>query len=319
MEWVDVPSGLHDTRVFLKPNMTWTDPTPGVTTTPAMLEALVAYLCNLTHHIVIVESNGGQNCFQTEEAFSQHGVYEIAKRYGVQVVNLSRLPSETVETEVAGKRIAVRLPSMLLHDVDVFITVPVPKVHAMTGVSMAFKNQWGCQPETMRVRYHPQFVQRIVAINKLLKPRLAVFDGTYFLDETGPMIGEAVPMNLLIVSDDIGAGSMACCQIMGLDYRKIKHFREAQREGMFPNSPAEVQFNVRPEEFATRQFRLKRVPMNYVQLAAFNNRLLNRLLYDSTFADPLHGFVYFLRQNSIVRRLLYGRFGPGEAIRRSAY
>ena len=45
-------------------------------------------------------------------------------------------------------------------------------------------------------------------------PGLTIFDGTWFLDKTGPMVGEPVPMNLLIASDDSGAGSMACCDIM---------------------------------------------------------------------------------------------------------
>lgn len=320
MDWI----GIHalcpvGARVFVKPNLTWIEPTPGVTTTPHMLEILIAFLRERTQNIIIGESDGGQNCFAAEESFKKHGIYEIAAKYGVQVVNLSRLLSEVAEAEVAGKKVSVRLPSILLHDVDVFVTMPVPKVHAMTGVSMAFKNQWGCQPDTMRGRCHPQFAEQIVAINKLLNPRVVVFDGTYFLDKTGPMIGEAVPMDLLVVSDDIGAGSMACCQIMGLDYRKIRHFRVAQKEGMFPSSQDEVQYNVRPEHFLRRKFHLKRATINYAHLAAFNNQFLNRMFYDSAFADPFHEFVYFIRRNKIVRRLLYGRFGPGEAVRRTAY
>jgi hypothetical protein len=133
------------------------------------------------------------------------------------------------------------------------------------------------------------------------------------------MIGEAVPMNLLIVSDDIGAGSMACCQIMGIDPKRIKHFRLAQQEGMFPASQGEIVYNRPPSEFANRRFRLERTPMNWVQLIGFNHRWANRLLYDSLFADPLHQIVYLLRRNALVSRLLYGEFGPGEAKRHSGY
>jgi len=78
----------------------------------------------------------------------------------------------------------VEPPVLLLREVDVFITLPVAKVHAMTGVSLGFKNQWGCQPTTMRLRNHPQFAHKILLINRLVRPRLALFDGTWFLDRT---------------------------------------------------------------------------------------------------------------------------------------
>lgn len=71
------------------------------------------------------------------------------------------------------------------------------KVHAMTRVSLGFKNQWGCLGDKMRVTQRPVFDKVIVAINKLIKTVFASY-GNYFLDYTGPMMGEAVPMNIVI-------------------------------------------------------------------------------------------------------------------------
>ncbi len=302
-------------RVFIKPNLTWRIPQPGVTVTPPFLRALVEALLPLTSNITLGESEGGQACFQAEEAFESHGLYDLEREYGARIVNLSRDQHEVVTTTIAGTSVSVELPSLLLHEVDVFITLPVPKIHAMTVASLGFKNQWGCLGDKMRVTQHPRFDPMILAINKILKPQLCVFDGSYFLDYTGPMMGEAVPMNLIVAGNDVGAASLACCEIMSLDPMSVPHHRLALREGMFPVSAKSIEFNSLPSNYVQRKFRLKRSAINYIQLAAFKNRVLNRFFYNSLFADAIHEALWVVRRNSLVKHFLYGRYGTGEANR----
>ncbi len=38
--------------------------------------------------------------------------------------------------------------------------------------------------------HHADFARKVLAINKILKPRLAIFDGTWFLDRSGPLEGD---------------------------------------------------------------------------------------------------------------------------------
>lgn len=311
LAWVGLESiverGAH---VFIKPNLTWSEPIAGVTTSPEFIEAVLATLRARTPNIVIGESNGGYHSYQAEEAFRGHRVYEIAERYGTQVVNLSRMPVEQVEIVVGGREVSVELPSLLLHDVDVFVTLPVPKLHAMTWVSLAFKNQWGCQPNTMRLRDHSLFDKKIIAINRLVKPRLAVYDGTYFLDKNGPMHGEAVRMDLLIVANDIGAGDAVCCSLMQIDPGKVKHYRLARAEGMFPSSLEEITLYQSIEVFQTRAFKLDRSLVNWVALSAFNSRWLTYMLYESAFGDLAHKILYTIRKNKLIGRVLHGELGP---------
>jgi uncharacterized protein (DUF362 family) len=302
-------------RVFIKPNLTWRAPTPGVTVTPYFIRSLVEQLVRLSSDITIGESEGGQACFQAEDAFETHGLYTLAADYGVKVVNLSKGRHERVETLVRGKAEPVELPSLLLRDIDVFITLPVPKVHAMTRVSLGFKNQWGCLGDKMRVTQHPRFDTAIVAINKLVKTRLCIFDGTYFLDYTGPMMGEAVPMNVIIAGDDPGAASYAACEVMRIPPFSVPHHRVALREKMFPATLDEIEMNRDPRELAGRRFKLRRAFINYIHLAAFHTRPLNRLFYNSMCADALHEFLWFIRRLPLVRKFLYGKYGTGEANR----
>lgn len=309
--WLDAKRFVRPgDKVFLKPNLTWRIPTLGVTTTPAFIAGVAERLRSLTPHIMIGEANGGYHSFSAEEAFQTHGLYELARRLNIGVVNLSQVPCEFVGASVAGREVALELPSLLLHEVDVFITLPVPKVHAMTRVSLGFKNQWGCQPGTMRLRNHPEFEWKVLAINRVLRPRLALYDGTYFLDKTGPMIGQPVRMNLLVAADDVGAGDLTCCEIMGVQPRSVRHLRLAWRDGMMPASLNDVAVNRDVKPFKTHQFRLKRSLIQYIALTAFHSRFGTRLFYDSTAAEPIHRVLYVIRKNPLIGRLLYGPTGP---------
>ena len=324
LEWLGIREMLRGKHsIFIKPNLTWPEPpsprlgpclswpepAPGVTTTPAFIEAAVVVLKDYGADITVGESDGGYHSYAAEEAFAGHGLYELVTRYGIRVENLTKLPAVIYQQEVDGRQITVELPRLLVEEVDFFITMPVPKVHAMTGLSLGFKNQFGCVPSPMRLRYHPDFAHTIVAINMLIRPRLALFDGAYFLDESGPMAGKAVPMNLLIAATDIGAGSRACAEIMGIDPWTVRHFVVARKAGLFPESLAGVRVNESPENFFSHRFTLKRSQLNRFTARVFDSRIGTRLIYDSPLADPLHRALYVVREFGPVRRFLYGNVG----------
>ena len=311
LDWLDVDRFIStDTTVFLKPNLTWSVYKPGITVRPEFIESLVAVLSRKAKRVIVGESDGGYHLFGADEAFENFGLMDLVKKYpGVEVVNLSKLPSEQVSVSVGQNEFGLELPSLLLHDIDVFITVPVPKVHSMTLVTLGFKNQWGCLPSTMRMKNHADFAPKIVAINKLLKPVLAIFDGEYFLNRNGPMAGEPVHMGLLIASDNIGAGSLACCEIMGINSDRVKHFRLARAEGLMPNGLAEVTCNVPLNQFKKRDFCIERTLMNWVGLASFKSSFIQKITHDSIWGNWLHAILYRIRRNSLISRMLYGEFG----------
>ena len=297
LNWVDWNDIIKPkSKIFIKPNFTYPFYKPGVSTSPKVIEAILSVLAKKNSNIIIGESNGGINAWQAEEAFEGHNLYKIADRFGAKLVNLSRIESEHVEVQVLSKKVQVELPSLLLHDIDVFITVPVPKVHVNTKVSLGFKNQWGCIPDTNRFRSHIQFSEKIVGINKLLKPKIAIFDGSYFLNRTGPMDGDPIRKDLLIISNDIGAGSLICCEIMGIDPESVRHFRVAKKEMMFPYSLEDLALNTPISPFIKEKFYLKRNLQNYIALGAFNSRFGTDLLYVWPWSSkPLHKLLYLLK------------------------
>ena len=282
-------------RVFIKPNLTYPFFKPGVTTSPEFMEAAVQVLRDSTSKITFVESDGGAYSWPALTAMEGHKMTELRSRYDVRLLGLSQQPRRLVSTEIDGHRLEIELSAEMLDECDVFITMPVPKVHAMTYLTLAYKNQWGCIPDPKRLRHHHNFDRLILGVNKLLRTQIALFDGTYFLNRTGPMAGDAVPMNLLIASDGIGAGSLVCSELMQIPATKAGHKRLAQRLGMMPSTLQQVTLNTDLEQFRKQPFFLKRTAMHWVSYGMFHSQTLTRILYHSPVAKPAHRILYFFR------------------------
>jgi uncharacterized protein (DUF362 family) len=288
IEWKKlVPSGA---RVFLKPNLTYPTPKPGVTTTPELIEAAIKIFSGRTSNLIVGESDGGYRGWPAEMSFHSHGLPEVCRRYGARLVNLSRLPHTMVEIKFREEIKKLNLPSLLLDGVDVLVTLPVPKIHQVTVMSGAIKNQWGCIPDNMRLINHPYFDEMILEINRLVHARMALADGTFFLNRSGPMQGEPARMDLLIASDNIGALDKTLCKIMGLDIKRVRYLNFACEKGWIPLND-EIQYNVQPSNFYSESFYLKRTLRNLIVSWAFDRPWATNLFWSSWFASMLRIFL----------------------------
>lgn len=221
-----------DSTVFIKPNFTFPYYKEGVTTSPELLKNLLEIIKHRTDNVILGESNGGNHSFTADDAFKGHNMHKICKELGVDLVNLSELPSVFIHDRIQGKNVKVQLPKLLLEGVDCFISVPVLKVHVMTGVTLSIKNLWGCYPDTMRCLHHKHLSYKLALITKLLKPKIAVIDGTYSLDNHGPMYGKAKKTNLLISSNNPVVADSLGAEIMGIELKRIHHILIAEKEGL---------------------------------------------------------------------------------------
>src|SRR5438270_6684179 len=206
-EFVDMARLLSGhPRVFLKPNLTYPTYRPGVMTSIEAVEAAILAVKDFTPHVYIGDSaSGGSYPFSMEKASGDSGMYELGARLGVEVVNLSHMPRTTVELG-GGDPIPLELPALLTDEIDLLITLPVPKIHMYTGVSLTFKNQWGCIPEPKdRLRLHPRLPRVLLEVNKAVHAKAAIVDGRWGLTRSGPMLGDPVALDWVLVSDDIGA------------------------------------------------------------------------------------------------------------------
>ena len=286
--------------IFIKPNLTYPKFKKGVTTRIEFIESLVAALrqINSSTKIYIGEGEGGYNSFSMTEALQSMGFYELEKKYqNVKVVNISQIPSKAVELKVEGKPYLINLPELFFDEIDFSITCPVPKVHCMTKISLSFKNQWGCLPDTMRMKNHYVFDKIISQVCNHLKFKYVFLDGKYGLDNNGPMVGHAIEVNWFVASNSLGASDAIVSEMMGFNWRDIGHLREAANLGFIPDrKEIKIVGDLKPLK---RDFSLKRNFWNYPALFAFNSKQLTHFFYFSSYAKILHDIMYLFRKRPL--------------------
>ena len=194
---------------------------------------------------------------------------KLQKTYpNVEIVNLSHMETRTVEVKANGKPYSLNLPELFFSEIDFSITCPLPKVHCMTGITLSFKNQWGCLPDTMRLKNHYVFDEIISQVCDILKFRYAFLDGKYGLDNNGPMMGDPVEVNWFVASNSLGAFDRVVSGMMGFDWQRIGHLKMAEKYGFMPGKD-EIQIIGDPDALK-RKFTLKRNFWNYPALAGFS-------------------------------------------------
>jgi uncharacterized protein (DUF362 family) len=280
------------TKISLKPNFTYPYYKAGVTTSPQVIRETVRILREYTSHIAIVETDGGYGAWQAGEAFAGHELYQLRDEFGIEIVNLNDEPREMIVFRSGRQEHRLPLPTRLLYETDLFITMPVPKIHCMTGLTLGYKNQWGCVPDIMRLRRHYLFDDAIVAINRALKPNV-IADGTYFLDRNGPMEGDPIRMDLIIAASDVGAFDRYVADLMGFPWRRVGHLRRAVALGDMPERLEEIDYNIAPKQAQTHVFHLERTLRNWIALSGFNSQFLTWFGYESWFGRVvLHSILY---------------------------
>jgi len=286
--------------IFIKPNLTYPRFKEGVTTRVEYIENLVASLrqINNTTKIYIGEGEGGYNSFSMTGALQSMGFYKLENKYqNVKVVNISQIPSKTVELKVGGKPYLINLPVLFFNEIDFSITCPVPKVHCMTKISLSFKNQWGCLPDTMRMKNHYVFDKIISQVCNHLKFKYAFLDGKYGLNRNGPMVGQPVEVDWFVASNSLGAFDVVVSEMMGFNWKDIGHLKEAANLGFIPDRK-EIKI-VGDLEPLKRDFSLKRNFWNYPALLAFNSKRLTHFFYFSNYAKILHDIMYLFRKRPL--------------------
>ncbi len=295
-EGLDLAGGVGD-AVFLKPNFTYPFPKAGVTTTRPVLEAVVQVLSDLgCGRICIGEGEGGYNAFAMDETFAAFSLDELTARYGVEVVNASNWPS--LEVRVEGRRgtYDVHLPQPLYEEFDSFISLPVPKVHCMTGISGAVKNEWGIVQDQMRLAFHCAFEEIITEVVDRLPNPYALVDGTFGLTRNGPMIeGETIDLGWVAGADDLWLADAVLCRIMDVPLRSVAHLRWGDDHGRVPAlGAADLPDDL--DRYLDDRFYLKRNLWNRVAKLTWYSPRLNHLVYFSKASSALHKVMYSIRE-----------------------
>ena len=276
-----VPEGAH---VALKVNLGWDLFIPGSITSPLVAEAVINAMRPRVGSIVMVEAD--QVLEDVESAFHASGMAGVCARTGVPWVNLSREPTDVVETPGNVVLKSVRLPRILRE--RLLVTLPVMKTHAKTGISGALKNQWGCL-EKMRHEYHLWLDDAIPDINVAVRPVLAIMDGTIALEGNGPKSGWPVVADRILCSRDPVALDTVHAVLMGLDPSRLGHLVRAAERGLGECRLEHIE--VRGPDPRARRLEIK--PAHHNAVSAVENLLRDSFLKRLVFDTPIFRLCLF--------------------------
>jgi uncharacterized protein (DUF362 family) len=297
LEWIGFPAACRpDSRVFVKANLTYPSFRPGVTTSPEFLGLLLEALKQFTSHLFIGDSDsGGYNRFSAETVFQSAGLYAVAKRYGAMVVNLSEGQRRAIRIRRGSRSEALDLPALLTDEIDFLTSVPVPKVHMYTGVSLSIKNLWGCIPSNRdRLRLHPWLEQILPQIVPAVRARFAIVDGKFGLNRSGPLRGDPVELGWFLAADDLFGADRTACDVLQVDWRRITHLSPGGKGARPEHVPPRI--NLDPASLRSEKFFLRLDPTDLPGWLAFRIPWIAWLAYFSPASSLLHRLLYLFRK-----------------------
>jgi uncharacterized protein (DUF362 family) len=222
--------------VMLKPNLNGTE---GVTNL-ALVESLIRFVSDFgARKIIIAESTFG-NERMTDMCFAKTGYTEMARRHGVDLINLNR--SETVEVPVKRPHVLdkLRIAKEVL-ETDSIINVPVMKVHYATAITLFLKNLKGFLVLGEKRHFHEIGLdEAIVDLNNTIQPNLNILDCIQAMERMGPRGGDLVDLNLLIAGGSGAETDYVGCRVMEHALEEVKHLQLYIQDNKIDLSQIEV-------------------------------------------------------------------------------
>ncbi|MGA1874588.1 MAG: DUF362 domain-containing protein [bacterium] len=241
LEALSLPT-LRGKRILLKPNAGRLVPArQGITTHPHVIAAAIDFFQQLEPAEIFLGESPilGVNAL---EALEKAEMAKIARSRGVVLVDLDeRPPFELLIPD--GKLLQKLRVCAFIQEVDFLVSIPVMKTHMHTGVSLSIKNLKGVLWRREKARLHqleyPHLKEgegkaldvAIADMARVLRPDLALIDGTVGLEGLGPSEGSPKEVGLIVASQDCLAADSVATYLMGFEPASIPHLRMIHEDG----------------------------------------------------------------------------------------
>jgi len=173
-----------------------------------------------------------------EFAYTEYGLYELAKESGAEVVSLRHGPHIKVKVPGDGFFPEIEV-SKIVQEVDFLVGVAAMKSANITTVTLGLKNMKGLVRPSWKRKFHCEGLnQGIVDLNLAVKPAFTIIDATFGKDLSARV---CYPVGLIIASKDPVAADAVCARIMGFDPEEVEHIRLAEKAGLGKLDPEDIE------------------------------------------------------------------------------
>jgi uncharacterized protein (DUF362 family) len=240
---------------ILKPNIVIpAKPKSAIITHPAVVEAVVGVLKEKGFEDIVIGEGAGVGA--DESMIFDISEYKKLEKAGVRLVNLNKAERVGIKWKYG----TLKIPEIVA-ETDLYVNIPKMKTHGQTTVTLAMKNQKGLLLNADKKRFHLLGLHEPIAeLAKVMKPDLIVVDAVEAMEGEGPLRGKKKKVGVLVIGTNLLEVDMACCEIMGIEYEKVKHIKEGLEQNIGPEKPEITGIN--PEEVKT-SFNFKKANEKY--------------------------------------------------------
>lgn len=255
-------------RVLLKPNAgRIAECDSGVVTNPQVVAAAIDAFRKAGADVAVGESP--ITGVKAMEALEACGIADMARDRDCPLVDLDAM--KFIEVEIPdGKAISKIKACKQLQDFDIVVSIAVMKTHMHTGVTLAVKNMKGCLWGRSKIDLHmlPQvegYSDKMLDVaisdmSSVLRPHLAIIDGTIGMEGLGPSAGEPRPADVIVVGIDAFAADAVACRLMDRKAEDVPHLRLGAERGF---GTIEIDsIDVSPDDWMTFACPFAQVPDN---------------------------------------------------------
>lgn len=221
---------VRNRSVLLKPNLVEHNDGP-VNTDPRLVGAAVVALRRMGAREVVVGEGPGHRR-DVEAVLVASGLHDVLRDVGARFVDLNaaelvRRPLRTRFTDLRE----LWLPRPVV-DADLVVSMPKLKTHHWVGVTLSLKNCFGCVPGRVygwpkNVLHFQGIEASILDIATAVRPGLAIVDGIVGMEGDGPILGDARPAGVIVVSTDPVAADATAARLMEIEGERVRYLREA--------------------------------------------------------------------------------------------
>jgi len=227
-------------KIYIKPNLVSVYHNSGMeesdypeSTDPRVFDAILSFLKQYHHNIIIVESSGKP--MPTRTSFKVSGYDRIARYHQMKIFALETCPVVRYILPKAEVMKEVYIPEMfqdVINKSAFYISVPKLKTNIYTQVTLGFKNAMGTIPYALRERNHNYYINKKLAdLLYLFQPDLIIIDGLIGGEGNTPAPVDPVDSHVLVSGTNSVAADTVGSKIMGFDPDTIPLMIEAKRRG----------------------------------------------------------------------------------------
>ncbi len=224
--------GIKGKKILLKPNLV--NPQKHLEhlyTHPLVIRGAVeAFLSMGADEVFVAEASGhGRDSFMDLE---ESGLADVLYEDRIPFVDLNE--SSVLRAKNLGQTSQLEyfyFPEEV-YKADIVVSMAKMKTHHWAGVTLSMKNMFGVMPGIVygwpkNLLHRAGIDECIYDINATLKPSFAIVDGIVGMEGDGPIMGDPVRSNVIIMGLNSTAVDATCARIMGIDPGKIPYLKYA--------------------------------------------------------------------------------------------